>query len=208
MFPDHFFVVVSGCAPKVFDMVYLIDPTEYSSYLSYVRTLFKNVTGLFSVSPSSTRISIVTISSPPELKLAFNNYTDVESVINGISKQYSSSDPKAALEFVRSDVLTEQNGARSDVADAVIMTVAKSYYSYSYSFSSLIDDDPRPAAQKLKDNGVYLIVGEGRSETEFVGIADVRESYSYFYSSVMSRFRQTIADGFPCNYCMYCYTLS
>lgn len=63
------------------------------------------------------------------------------------------------------------------------------------------DDNPKDAAQKIIDNRVFLIVGEGRLQSEFVNIADVYVELNFFDASTKVSFLNKTADVFPANYC-------
>ena len=87
------------------------------------------------------------------------------------------------------------------------MYVTHDSYSYNSFFGwfikIFIDDEPKEAAQKLKDNGVYLLVAEGNSQSEFGSIANVYESFSTFTAGEKNNFLGKIQSGFPCNYCKF-----
>ncbi|CAG2244568.1 unnamed protein product [Mytilus edulis] len=189
------------CAPRVFDMVFLVDITFSSWYISNIKTFVKNVANVTAIGPSRTRISLATLGSTVNLEFDFVTYTsysDVsEALSSSISRQYGTPNIKDALEYARGTMFKPENGDRSDVSDVVIMVIS----------DSVVDEDVDIAAQSLKDNGVYLIVAEEESYYSTSVVEPVSDLYASFYyptTSYLATVQSTIENGFPCNY--FCAT--
>ncbi|VDI04607.1 Hypothetical predicted protein [Mytilus galloprovincialis] len=189
------------CAPRVFDMVFLVDVTFSSWRISYIETFVQNVANVTTIGPSRTRISLATLGSAANLEFDFVTYTSYSEVSDAlkssISKKYATPNIKEALEYARGTMFTPENGDRSDVSDVVIMVIS----------DSVVDEDVDIAAQSLKDNGVYLIVAEEKYASTTSVLEPVADLYDYFTSASTSNLnavQTTIENGFPCNY--FCAT--
>lgn len=190
-------VIVTGFAPKVFDIAFLIDVTYYSYQVKNIMTFFKSITNTLNVASYQTRISIAKMSSVVSLVIDFKTATSniaVEDALDDLDRSYGTINTEDAFIFARGTMFTEENGARSDVSDILIM-LKDGIYSDSNS-------DVEEAAQKLRESGVYVMI----AEEDTTRLKDVADQHSSFRSATTISLNDTLnlfTSGFPCNYCKF-----
>jgi hypothetical protein len=126
-----------------------ISPKRFEQFKNFVKSTLDN----FHISGSASHAAVVEYSDNPMLKIALNDYTNLDRLKEGVDRIHPSRGEGVAtdraLRFVASDVFTLERGSRAGVPKiVVILTGSKSTGS----------EPLKVAAKPLLDRGAKVIV--------------------------------------------------
>ena len=108
------------------DVVFVVDASEsiYSSNFERVKSFLSRVVSRLDIDSDKTRVGLVTFSTRVGTTINLNAHSTVaslQSAISSLSYSRGSTYTNAALEYVRTEMLTSAAGDRSNVRNVVVV---------------------------------------------------------------------------------------
>ncbi|KAG2459164.1 CO6A3 protein, partial [Polypterus senegalus] len=158
------------------DVVFVIDGSDdAASKFSFIKEFLRRVVESLSVAPNKIRVGIVQYSDVPFSEMLLNSHTTKEGVLNSIKQiQHRGGSERnigAALQHVRSEVLTPQAGSRirEGVPQFLIVLVG-----------GTSTDDVRGPAVTLKQSKVVPFgIGTGNAKTSELQTISYNPNFSF-----------------------------
>uniref|UniRef100_A0A8C4TE97 Collagen, type VI, alpha 3 n=1 Tax=Erpetoichthys calabaricus TaxID=27687 RepID=A0A8C4TE97_ERPCA len=158
------------------DVVFVIDGSDdAASKFSFIKEFLRRVVESLSVAPNKIRVGIVQYSDDPFSEMLLNSHTTKEGVLNSIKQiQHRGGSERnigAALQHVRSDVLTPQAGSRirEGVPQFLIVLVG----------GSSTDDVRGPAVTLKQSKVVPFGIGTGDAKTSELQTISYNPNFSF-----------------------------
>lgn len=184
--------ILEPCGAVSADLGFVLDASgslkdRYNDEKYFLKTLASS----FGISKNDVRASVVTFSSWPELSIKFSDHKTTDSfnsAVDAIPLMGYQTRIDKALQMVKSEMFTPENGARASIPKILILLTDGAQTKQTGYI------DPAFPAEELRKAGVYLVVIGIGSKVDVAELKHMAGDTGTYYTA--ASFDELISDDF------------